>query len=335
MTALAIIDRMRTAMAILLVLAACAAVSAADGGPAGAKEQADRILEASGVRGGLVVHLGCGDGSLTAALRANRSFMVHGLDRDPKSVAKAREHVRSLGLYGKSVSVDRLAGSRLPYVDNLVNLIVAEDLGNSGIGMKEVMRVLCPNGVAYLKQGGKWTRTVKPRPSEIDEWTHFMHDPSNNAVAHDSVVGPPRHLQWVGSPRWSRMHDHMSSVSALVSANGRLFYIFDEGPRAAIELPPKWMLIARDAFNGTVLWKRPIRKWHTHLWPLKSGPAHLPRRIVAIGDTLYATPGIDAPVTALDAATGKTMRTYQGTQATEEMIVADGVLFLVVNDNPV
>lgn len=162
-----------------------------------------------------------------------------------------------------------------------------------------------------------------------------MHDPSNNAVAHDSVVGPPRHLQWVGGPRWSRMHDHMSSVSGVVSANGRLFYIFDEGARAAIELPPKWMLIARDAFNGTILWKRPMQQWHTHLWPLKSGPAHLPRRIVAVGDTLYATLGIDAPVSAFDAATGKTIRTYDGTQATEEIIVADGVLFLVVNDNPV
>ena len=32
-------------------------------------EQAEQILESAGIRGGLVVHLGCGDGSLTAALR--------------------------------------------------------------------------------------------------------------------------------------------------------------------------------------------------------------------------------------------------------------------------
>ena len=322
-------------MVLSLVLAAATAVSAAGRRPTSPKEQASRILEATAVRGGLVVHLGCGDGRLTAALRANDSFMVHGLDADPNNVAGAREHIQSLGLYGKSVSVDRLAGKQLPYVDNLVNLIVAEDPAKSGIGMKEVMRVLCPNGVAYVKQAARWTKFVKPRPEEIDEWTHFMHDPSNNAVAQDSVVGPPRHLQWQGGPRWSRMHDHMSSVSAVVSAGGRVFYIFDEGPRAAIELPPNWKLIARDAFNGTILWKRPIAKWHTHLWPLKSGPAHLPRRIVAIGDTLYATLGIDAPVSAINAATGKTIRTYRGTEATEEMIVADGVLFLVVNDNPV
>ena len=40
-------------------------------------------------------------------------------------------------------------------------------------------------------------------------------------------------------------------------------------------------LIARDAFNGTVLWKQPIPSWHNHLWPLKSGPTQLARRLVA------------------------------------------------------
>ena len=52
------------------------------------------------------------------------------------------------------------------------------------------------------------------------------------------------------------------SVSAVVSAGGRLFYIFDEGPRASIEVPSQWSLIARDAFNGTILWKREI----PHRW---------------------------------------------------------------------
>ena len=40
------------------------------------------ILEASGVKGGLVVHLSCGDGRLTAELRPNDRYQVHGLDRD-------------------------------------------------------------------------------------------------------------------------------------------------------------------------------------------------------------------------------------------------------------
>jgi len=310
-------------LALVMVIAVCAA---------GAEhEQARQILNASGVKGGLIVHIGCGDGKLTAALRANDSFLVHGLDINAENVGQARQYIQSLNLYGE-VSADRLIGNTLPYIDNLVNLVVSEDLG--AVLMDEVMRVLAPNGVAYIKKGSQWTKTVKLRPQEIDEWTHYLHDSTGNAVAHDSVVGPPRHLQWVGSPRWSRHHDHMASMSALVSSGGRIFYIFDEGPTSSIRLPAKWFLIARDAFNGTILWKRPIESWNTHLWPLKSGPGQIPRRLVAVGQTVYVTLALDSSLSALDAATGTTIRTYEGTKNTEEVIASQGTLFLLVNDSP-
>ena len=296
---------------------------------AASADSAAKILDATGVQGGLVVHVGCGDGKLTAALRASESYLVHGLDADASNVRKAREHITSLGLYGK-VSVDLLRGGVLPYVDNTVNLVVAADPGQ--VPMAEVMRVLCPGGVAYVRKSGKWTKQVKPRPKDIDEWTHYLHDASNNAVAHDTVVGPPRRMQWVGGPQWARHHDRMSSVSGVVSAGGRVFYLFDEATPTSILAPSRWALIARDAFNGVILWKRRIEKWHTHLWPLKSGPAQLPRRLVADGEAVYVTLGLDAPLVALDPATGKTLRTYKGTRATEEAIVTDGVLFALVND---
>jgi len=306
-------------------------LSVAGAGQTAAEREAKQMLDATGVKGGLIVHIGCGEGRLTAALRASDSYMVHGLDRSARNVEKAREYIRSLGLYGK-VSVDRWAGTRLPYIDNLVNLVVSER--PISVPIEEALRVLVPNGMAYVKKGDRWTKTVKPRPKEIDEWTHYLHDASGNAVAHDSVVGPPRRAQWVGSPRWSRHHDHMASMSALVSAGGRIFYIFDEGPTSSIQLPPKWFLIARDAFNGTILWKRPIPLWNTHLWPLKSGPAQLPRRLVAVDDTVYVTLGLNAPVSALDAVTGETIRTYEGSKGTEELIASDSVLFLMVSDSP-
>ncbi|MFB0552578.1 MAG: PQQ-binding-like beta-propeller repeat protein [Phycisphaerae bacterium] len=324
-----------TSVVLLLMLAVILHLGCAEQDSSSELEQAQQILDASGVKGGLIVHVNCGDGKLTAALRANDSYLVHGLDADAKNIEQARKHISACGglkLYGK-VSVEQFKGNRLPYTDNLVNLIFSEQ--EIDIPMDEILRVLVPNGAAYIKKGNVWTKTVKPRPQEIDEWTHYMHDASNNAVAHDSVVGPPRHLQWVGSPRWARHHDHMANVSALVSAAGRLFYIFDEGPTASIQLPAKWSLIARDAFNGTILWKRPISSWNTHLWPLKSGPAQLPRRLVAVGNRVYVTLGLDAPLTVLDAATGRTIRTYEGTKTTEEVIASDGVLFLLVTDSPV
>jgi len=318
----------------LLTVPAFVATLAMAGISAG--QTAGDILKATGVRGGLVVHVGCGDGKLTAALRANDSYLVQGLDTDAANVAKAREHVRSLGLYGK-VSIEHWSPGRLPYTDNLVNLIVAGDL--HGVAMSEVMRVLAPEGVAYVKraQPGKaepqWTKTVKPRPAQLDEWTHYLHDAGGNAVAHDAAVGPPRHMQWLARPTWTRNHHTLASISAVVSAGGRIFTIVDEGPAASMLVPGKWFLVARDAFNGVLLWKKPISSWAYHRKKFRSGPIQLPRTLVAAGPRVYAPLGIDSPLSALDAADGKVVRAYPGTKNTEEVILCDGVL-LVVTGSP-
>lgn len=289
---------------------------------------AKEILDATETSGGFVVHLGTGDGKLTEALRANERYQVHGLALDDASLTQARDNIRKAGIYG-DVAVDLLRSETLPYVDGMVNLLVVEEAGD--VSDAEIMRVLTPNGSAFLKQDGEWSVRKKPRPDDIDEWTHYLHDASGNAVAHDEQVGPPRHLQWLGSPRWSRHHDRMASMSAMVSSGGRIFYIMDEGSRISIQMPPRWKLIARDAFNGTILWKQDIPTWHSHLWPLKSGPTQLARRLIATQDTVYVTLGIRQPVTAIDAATGEILDTYEATDPTEEMVYQNGTLFALVN----
>ena len=290
-------------------------------------ETAATILGRTNTRGGLVVHIGCNDGELTACLGKGESYLVHGLVTEEATLDKARSQVRSAGLYGR-VSIDLLRGDKLPYADNLVQLVVAYDLGK--VPMAEVMRVLSPGGAAWI--AGEITR--KPRPANIDEWTHYLHGPGNNAVAKDSVVDQPRRIQWVADPRWARSHDHLASTSAMVSAGGRMFAIVDEGSIAAIALPPKWMLVARDAFSGVLLWKLPVGPWEGHLRDFRSGPTELPRRLVAVGDRVYVTLGYDKPVTALDAATGKTVTTYNGTDNALEIICHAGTLLAVVGDRP-
>jgi outer membrane protein assembly factor BamB len=183
-----------------------------------------------------------------------------------------------------------------------------------------------------MKTPDTWKKTVKRRPSEVDEWTHFLHDASNNAVSDDSVVGPPHQLQWVAGPRWARSHDHLASLSAAVSSGGRIFYIVDEAPIAAVVLEPKWYLVARDALSGVFLWKRPISPWQWHLRGFRSGPSDLARRLVAVGDRLYVTLGIDAPLSVLRATTGQTIATYEGTDDTLEVVYSEGKLFVVAGD---
>ncbi len=299
-------------------------MAAAAGGTV--QEQARQMLEASGVKGGLIVHVGCGDGRLTAALRVNDRFLVHGLDTNPVTIAKARARILEMGRYGP-VSVDTFDGVRLPYADNLANLIVVSDVGGR-VPREELLRVLAPGGVALAP--GSLAPFRKPWPKTIDEWTHFLHGPDNNAVARDRVVGIPRSMQWVAGPRWGRSHEELASMSAAVTAKGRLYYIEDEAPLASIRFRSDWELVARDAFNGTLLWKRPIAAWIDRLRHFRSGPVHLPRRLVADGDSVFMTAGLSGPVLALDGATGQTLRTYQGTERTEEIVVSGGVLYLVV-----
>ena len=304
-------------------------------------QTAKEILDAAGVKGGLVVHLGCGDGRLTAALHAGDAFVVHGLDSDRARVAAARKHIASRGLYGK-VSVERLkmSAKSLPYAENLVNLLVSEDLGQ--VPMAEVMRVLAPNGVARIKAGGKWTTHTKVQSDNIDDWGHFLHDAGNNAVAKDRVVGPPRRIQWIAPPLWLRSHETASGVQSQIAAGGRLFYIFDEGLIGITDqrLPARWSVICRDAFNGKLLWRRPLAKWGWREWGKSrfegkdwtelraarvSAPDQMQRRLVADSKRLYATLGFDAPLSILDAATGKTIVTVKGTESTDEILVSDGI----------
>ena len=293
-------------------------------------QDAMQILEAASVAGGLVVHLGCGDGRLTATLCANERYLVHGIDTDPKQVETARKHIASLGLHGQ-LSIELFDGQHLPYVDNLVNLVVVS--GDEGrVSREEFMRVLAPGGVILDTRSSPLAPLRKPWPKEIDEWTHFLHDASGNAVAKDERVGSPRRIQWMAGPKRTRDHDALASMSAMTSSAGRLFYIFDEGHTSLVHRPPKWRLVARDAFNGVLLWKREIPTWVTHLWYFRSGPAQLPRRLVSVANRVFVTLGFDAPVSALDAATGKTLHIFEGSEKTEEVIHHWNTLLAAIGD---
>jgi outer membrane protein assembly factor BamB len=309
----------------LLLAAAFPALAAPN--PA-ADAEAARIIAATGVQGGFIVNLGAGDVQLTAALRRSDSYQVQGLDRDAAKVPSDREWLLAEKLHGQ-VTVDVWRPGPLPYVDNLVNLLVADSL--DGISHEDLLRVLTPNGVAYYKENGEWQKLVKPRPTNIDEWTHYFYDARGNVASKDMVVAPPEGYQWIGSPRWSRHHDRMSSLSAEVSSGGRLFYIMDQGSRISILLPAHWVITARDAFNGTILWTNEIPHWQSHLWPLKSGPTQLARRLVGDGDHIYTTLSIEAPVTKLDGATGKVLKVYDSTKGAEEILNVNGILYVLVN----
>ena len=118
----------------------------------------------------------------------------------------------------------------------------------------------------------------------------------------------------------------------MVSAGGRVFYMMDEGSTAFLSLPSKWNLVARDAFNGKLLWRKPLpQALLMQIGNIKSGFANLGHRMVAHEDAVYATLGFNAPVSAFDSRTGKEIWASENTENAEELILFEGVLYCVIN----
>jgi outer membrane protein assembly factor BamB len=277
-------------------------------------------LEDSGVDGGLVVVIGV---DVTTAIEMGRDdrFLIQMLDTDGAKVRANRSAIYGTGFYGR-VTASVFDGASLPYIDNLVNLIVAN---GTAVGRGEIDRVLAPGGVAIVD--GR--RTVKPVPETIGEWTHYLHGPGNNAIARDEVVGPPRRMQWRAEPLWGRDHHAekggFPTVRTVVSAAGRVFVLTDEIETSNMKISSKWTVVARNAFSGVRLWTTPVQT---------SGyQRDLPgiwRRLVVDDERVYTAFGAENTLVALDATTGKKSLTYRGTADMDEVVLAGGTLFVLL-----
>jgi len=336
---------------------------------------ASELARASDAPGGVCAVVGAPDADLALALAKQGSFVVQCLCRDKAHCDQMRKAIRAQGVYG-AVSADMIQGGRLPYAENLVNVLAVDSypaMAAEGVSPEEAMRVLAPFGVAYLGTsskadgssawieplaaklrsmgmahvsvvktgggGGAWVAATKPWPADIDEWGHYLHGADGNPVANDRVVGPPKRLQWVSDPLYMISHETDSSISTIVTSRGRLFYIENQAPISleGDRLPDKWFLVARDAFNGVFLWKRPIEDWGWRAWKntwfaMRPGdiPLNVQKRLVAAGDKVYATLGYRAPVSEVDARSGKVLQTYAGTERTGEILYLNGALVLSV-----
>lgn len=327
--------RTRLLVSVLLVLVPMVQ------GPLNAGEAAGtagEILELSGAKAGLCVHLECSDGRLVTEIARTGRFLVHGLTSDAATLDAIRKRFAEEGIGGVA-GVEALPLKRLPYADNLVNLLVAEDLPGlveKGLGPEEILRVLCPNGTACLgvttdkqkemearlaragirnlrseRKSLLWLVFSKPRPEGMDDWTHWNHAPDGNHVSQDMLIERPNQIQWINGQHWrsDRIAGAPGSGSprGVRCAKGRNYYVMGGGPFAG----SGHGLVARDAFNGVMLWYQDI-----------SGLNH--RLLVASDDEVYVYR--EGELVALDGATGKTARSYGRPVGCRHIILADGLL---------
>lgn len=252
---------------------------AADGGRAAepAVELAAMAIKEAGFDQGLCLALGDNDGQLAAALAQAGRMYVQGCTWDSAAVQAGRERLLAAGLAERASSI-WIEDKGLPYVDNLVNLMVASDWGIEGLTVAEVLRVLAPGGLALLgsdanpglaagieaqaKAAGArdvrpsarrgWVRFGKALNPGYDVWSHNLGGADLSYVNNDQVVAPWSEIRWVGDPRWGSLY---IVYSGRVTAGGRLYY---KEARALAEGKTMIWLVARDAWNGCELWRLPV-----------------------------------------------------------------------------
>lgn len=251
----------------------------------------------AGLQGGLVVQLGAGDTQAAAELSLTGRYLIHVLDLDAKKIQDAQQQLRKQGHYGLAWAERAGSSDRLPYAENLVNLIVVRDYSTP---VEELLRVLTPGGRIVvtnsevlskakleaagfdsISTAGSNLIAQKPWPKEMDVWSHPRHAADGNAVSGDTLVGPPERVRWIAAAT--------SEVEGMVTAGGRNFY---------------GGLLTRDSFNGLRLWHRDLKNGD-----LNAQEFNLPRlsrdgaRPIA-SDRFVLTVLQNRPV-SLDAATGE------------------------------
>ena len=145
-----------TALACWGILPQLLCVSAETGTRATPARTAELFAGAGGFPGGICVVLGRTDAQLALSLAKHGRFVVHALYDDQTCLDQARRVICNHGVYG-TLSAGLGQADRLPYAENLVNVIVADScpkLESQGFSIAEVLRVLAPLGVAFFGDSG-------------------------------------------------------------------------------------------------------------------------------------------------------------------------------------
>lgn len=271
-----------------------------------------------GLRGGLVVQLGGSDSVTPAALSRTGRYVVQVVDTDARVVETARKRFHLGGRYGLVTAAHMPDLARLPYCENLVNLVIVRDFA---VSAGEIWRVLVPGGTVVgatgrldraglraagfesIAERGGFLVARKGPCAEMDEWSHPRHDAGGNAVSSDTLVGPPERVRWIAAAT--------REIEGLVTAGGRNFY---------------GGVLARDSFNGLRLWHMDLRRGERD-----GADFELPRlsgdraRPIASAGYLYAVLGDDA--VAIDAGSGEIAREFSGVGRPRELVnIGDTVI---------
>lgn len=248
------------------------------------------LLRQVGVTRGVCALVGDAPARLAIPLVRESDFVVFVQPATATAARRLADRAYWAGLLGKRIFLGTPEDRRLGLADNVADAVIASTADS--VAAVELLRVLHPGACAvFVTPAGRIAPDaaplVKPWPAGIDEWTHHYHGPDNNCQSHDRRARAPYLTQFIALPRYA------PAPQNAVIAHGRLFLAFGNVAWHRREEPWLNTLIAVNAFNGTLLWTR----------PLTPGVMVDRSTLVATDDTLYL--GDDKSCKLVDAATGE------------------------------
>ncbi len=270
------------------------------------------------VRRGIVVIMGLPtEGAPRVVEMAQASELdIYFQSADSVEVDAVRKHADAAGLLGTRVVAQQGSLASIHLADNIADGILVSPSALNHVADAELLRALRPRAVAFVGQ----RKIVKPVPVGIDEWTHPYHGPDNNPQSNDRLVRGELRTQFLADPKFSPMPEQT------VVAGGRMFKAMGHIAHRSNQNEMLNTLLCINAYNGTVLWKRPL------------SPGFMLHRntMIATDDALFM--GDHESCKVIDAATGEVRREIKVPEEIADgpvwkwMAERDGVLYALVGN---
>ncbi len=304
----------------------CIDASDADGGeetPSVQEEDASHsgcvyqlMLSRIDAQGGLCVMIDSSpEVEYAAKLAESGAWSVHIITDRKEEAAEARDILHDKGLYGR-ITVEYHTNDRLSLADNLSGLILVNN--SKQFDKPEIMRALSPGGRAFVANDESVDVLEKQSDRETGDWTHPWQDSTGNLASSNHKMGPLNSFQWIAGPPVP-LGPRKGSDGVFLSAGGRTFQLTQN----VVENFPGGgndYLVARDAFNGALLWSR---SWGRGV---HGGPSAVNETIVAHEDYVYGA--LEGEILVLEAASGMTVARWNVRNRPDKLVLSDELLFV-------